>query len=189
LRLFVSLLLVVLAGSTAFIRPSSEVLAKQAEEHDTLAKSEELNAELEKVIEKFERELSDPMERELLQADKLREWMKELRSTKDLKEAMRQYAALERKVAQLSSRLDQRRDEQLLAQAGEALREEADHRELGKSVEDAEVQGCRREAAPDAIAFEEAGAGFRRETEALEKAEVCREAHGFGVSGQPRQAR
>ena len=112
-----SLLLVVLAGSTAFIRPSSEVLAKQAEEHDTLAKSEELNAELEKVIEKFERELSDPMERELLQADKLREWMKELRSTKDLKEAMRQYAALERKVAQLSSRLDQRRDEQLLARS------------------------------------------------------------------------
>ena len=66
----------------------------------------------------------------LLQEANLRKMLKELKTTTDLKEAMRQYAALERRVAQSTTVLDQRGDEQLLARAEDELFKEHEHRQL-----------------------------------------------------------
>ena len=57
-----------------------------------------------------------------------------MKSTKDVKEAMRQYAAMERKLSQSSARLSQRRDERMLAKAGEELRKDPENRQLGDKL-------------------------------------------------------
>ena len=115
---------------TSFIPPWSYMAAKRAQEADVFAKGAELKEQLERALDTLEQEITDPEERTLLQEANLHEFLKELQTTTDLKEAMRQYAALERRVARATSVLDQRRDEHLLSRAAEELFKEPEHRQL-----------------------------------------------------------
>ncbi len=130
----VSGMLMLAAASTAFIPPSPEVVARQNLERETMEKSAALNEGIQDFVQELEKELTDPLEKELLESQQLKDLVDDLRATKDLKQAMRQYAALERKLSQAANRLDQRRDERLLAKAGEELQKEAQHRALGERL-------------------------------------------------------
>ncbi len=129
-----SAVLLLVAMSTAFVPPSASVIAQRALEQETKEKTSALNEGVKDLIEQLEKEITDPMERELLNADQLKKWADQLKSTKDVKEAMRQYANMERKLSQSSSRLSQRRDERMLAKAGEELRKDAENRQLGDKL-------------------------------------------------------
>ena len=127
-----------------FRSASPMVVEKLAIEAETTKKTDEINKELEKEIEELIKNSSEE-EKELLKPDEWRQWVKELQQTKDRKEAMRQYAELERKLQEAAQKLNQREQEQLLAKAGQELQQDAELRETGRKLEEKNY----REAAAD----------------------------------------
>jgi hypothetical protein len=118
-----------------FKKNSPIVLERIALEEETVRKSDEINKELEKEVEELLKSASDD-EKELLHADEWRQWVKELRETKDRKEAMRQYAELERKITEAAQKLSQRETEQLLAKAAQEMKQTAELKPIAKSLEE-----------------------------------------------------
>jgi hypothetical protein len=118
-----------------FKKDSPIVLERLALETETLSKSDEINKELEKEVEKLLKSASDE-EKELLHPDEWRQWIKELRETKDRKAAMRQYAELERKITEAAQKLSQRETEQLLAKAAQEMKQTAELKPISKSLEE-----------------------------------------------------
>ncbi len=118
-----------------FKKDSPIVLERLALETETLSKSDEINKELEKEVEELLKSASDE-EKELLHPDEWRQWVKELRETKDRKEAMRQYAELERKITEAAQKLSQRETEQLLAKAAQEMKQTAELKPISKSLEE-----------------------------------------------------
>ncbi|MBB5036880.1 hypothetical protein [Prosthecobacter dejongeii] len=117
-----------------FKKPSPIVMERLSLEQETSRKTEEINQELEKEIEQLLTQTPDD-EKELLNPDEWRQWLKELRETKDQKEAMRQYAELERRITEAAQKLSLRSQEQLLAKAAEELQQEAPLRPMAKALE------------------------------------------------------
>lgn len=117
-----------------FKKPSPIVMERLSLEQETSRKTEEINKELEKEIEELLTQTPDD-EKELLTPDEWRQWLKELQETKDQKEAMRQYAELERRITEAAQKLSLRSQDQLLAKAAEELQQEAPLRPLAKSLE------------------------------------------------------
>jgi len=118
-----------------FKKASPIVVERLALEEETTRKSDEINKELEKEIEELIKTASDE-EKELLKPDEWRQWVKELRETKDRKEAMRQYAELERKITEAAQKLSQRDTEQLLSKAAQEMQQAAELKPVAKSLEE-----------------------------------------------------
>lgn len=53
------------------------------------------NKEMLELVEELRKEVDDPFEKELVDPDKLRKMVESLEATKDQKEALRQYCAME----------------------------------------------------------------------------------------------
>lgn len=119
----------------SFKKASPIVIERLAQEEETVRKSDEINKELEKEIEELIKTASDD-EKELLKPDEWRQWVKELRETKDRKEAMRQYAELERKITEAAQKLSQRDTEQLLSKAAQEMQQTAELKPIAKSLEE-----------------------------------------------------
>jgi len=113
-------------------------------EEQTNSRTAEINEELEEQMEELLKNATEE-EKELLRPDDWRKWIKELEQTKDRKDAMRQYAELERKLQQAAEKLSLREQEHLLNKAAEELQKEPESREIGKQLE----QKNYREAARD----------------------------------------
>lgn len=133
--LTISGVLLVACFVMGFKKDSPVVLERIALETETLRKSDEINKELEKEVEELLKSASDE-EKELLHPDEWRQWVKELRETKDRKEAMRQYAELERKITEAAQKLSQRETEQLLAKAAQEMKQAAELKPIAKSLEE-----------------------------------------------------
>jgi len=124
--------LVALSSVLAFKTASPEILARLQVEAETTEKTAEINEFLEEMIE----ELRDEETVTELDPNELREIVAQLKTTGDRNEALRQYAELERKMQEAARKLDQRRNETLLARVGEELQKapEEDPRALGKKL-------------------------------------------------------
>lgn len=118
-----------------FKKASPVVLERIALEEETTRKTDEINEELEKQIEELLKTASED-EKELLRPDEWRQWVKELRETKDQKAAMRQYAELERKLTEAAQKLSQRDTEQLLSKAAQEMQQVAELKPVAKSLEE-----------------------------------------------------
>ena len=106
--------------------PSVAVLREQELEIQTKDATAVINKALAETVEELRKETADPNEKELLDPNKLRKWVDELKETPDHKEALRQYAELERKFNEARLAVQNKRDEQLLERAAremEATRE------------------------------------------------------------------
>jgi hypothetical protein len=117
----------------SFIRTSPVILEKQAQEDSTTRKTAEINEELEKEIAALTRDAT-PEEKALLDTPELRQWLKELRQTKDTNQALRQYAKLEQRLAEAAQKMTPKAEEQLLAKAAEELEQEAPLRPIAKPL-------------------------------------------------------
>lgn len=123
------------AALLAFKAPSSARLQEVALRQATEERTSFLNKELEALVEQLDQEVTDEDERELVEPDKLREWVKDLKATTDIKDALRQYAKLEQKLHQASARLEQKRDEQYLERAAKELDKGEETKSLAKSLQ------------------------------------------------------
>lgn len=133
------------AALMAFIGPSQAVKDRMELEIATADRTQQLNERLEELVDELEEEIRDEEERELVEPEKLREWVKELHETKDQKEALRQYAKLEQKFRKASARLEQKRDEQYLERAAKELDKGEDTKELAAKLEQKKYKEAARE--------------------------------------------
>ncbi len=114
--------------------PSQAVQDRIALEKQTIDQTKQINEELTELIDQLEEETKGTEEEDLIEPNKLRQWVQELKETPDRKEALRQYARLERKINEASARLQQKRDEQLLDRAAKELEKDRQTRELAETL-------------------------------------------------------
>ncbi|MEM6798509.1 MAG: hypothetical protein AAF589_03255, partial [Planctomycetota bacterium] len=77
---------------------------------------------------------ADPLEREMIEPDKLREMVEALEQTKDQKEALRQYAKLEQMLNKKRNQLQQKKDEHLLNEAAKELEKARETKPLAEQL-------------------------------------------------------
>jgi uncharacterized protein YoxC len=133
-------------GLTAFKSTDQQILDRIKQEKLTESQMEEIKNAFEEMIKELEK-TADDEEKKALNPDELKKYVKDLEATKDLAEAMRQLADLERKIDKAAQALDQKRDEQLMKKAGEELEKEEDPqaRDLAKKLKNEQF----KEAAKD----------------------------------------
>lgn len=130
----IGLVLVAVSVSLGFKGPSPEVEKRLEQEQQTLAMTVEANQQIKEMVEELEKSAEDEDERKLLEPDKLREWVDELKETTDLHEAKRQYSKIEMRLNRAAEALRQRREEKLLDQAAEELKLDLESIELSKDL-------------------------------------------------------
>jgi hypothetical protein len=113
--------LVAIAVPLSLRGPSQEILIQEQLAAQTQEATAVINEALAKTIEQLREESADPNEKELLEPNKLCKWVDELQQTADHKEALRQYAELERKLNEARLAMQDKRDEQLLQRAAREL--------------------------------------------------------------------
>ena len=135
-KLVVPGIALVAASALMGFKPESPIrIAARQQQADTLAMTEATNREIKELLDELEQAVDDENEKLLLEPDKLRQWVDELKETTDLHEAKRQYAKMEMKLNRAYDALEQRKDEQLLDEAAKELRKDFDSQELGKKLE------------------------------------------------------
>lgn len=127
-------LLVVIAVSLGFKPASEAVLTRLENEKKTLAMTTAANEQLKELVDELEKSAEDENERLMLEPDKLRQWVDELKETTDLREAKRQYAKMEMRLNRAAEALRQRRDEKLMDKAAEELKKDLDSADLAKDL-------------------------------------------------------
>ena len=115
--------------------PSDEVQQRRLQEKLTQEETTAINEELVELVEVLRKSATDAKEEELLDPDKLRRWVDDLKSTRHQKEALRQYARLERKLNQARLALNRRKDEQLLERAAEELKKSPETKSLAEKLQ------------------------------------------------------
>jgi hypothetical protein len=115
--------------------PSEEVLQRLEQEKTVLAATETANKELQELVEELRKGVEDPFEKELINPDKLRKMVESLEATKDHKEALRQYAQLERELNKARMSVQRKKDEQLLDRAAEKLQEQRETKPLAEQLQ------------------------------------------------------
>lgn len=148
-----AVLLALAAVGLAWKKPSEAVANRIAVEEQTLAETEQINEQLEEIIEELDLQAKDSEERELLEPDKLRELVEELKATRDQKEALRQYARLEQQLNEARTRLQQRRDEHLLNEAAKELEKTRETKPLSQKLSQKKYKEASdelKQAVPDA---------------------------------------
>ena len=133
-RIAIALVLLAVSVSLGFKATSPEVLKRIEKEKQTLAMTIEVNDRIKEMVDKLEESTDDPGERKLLEPDKLRQWVNELKETTDLHEAKRQYSKMELRLNRAAEALQQRRDEELLDKAAEELGKDLESIELSKNL-------------------------------------------------------
>ncbi|TWT90193.1 hypothetical protein Mal64_05770 [Pseudobythopirellula maris] len=126
--------LAVLAIAPALPPTSQTVLDRIALEEQTLELSERSNQELKELVRELNEQVADPLEREMIEPDKLREMVESLEKTSDQKAALRQYARLEKQIQEQLTKLSQRRDEQLMSEAAVELAKDRATRPLAEEL-------------------------------------------------------
>ena len=129
-----ALVLLTVAVSLGFKSASPEVMERLAREEANVRNSQQVKKEMLELINELEKSLEDDLERDLVDPAKLRKWVSELTQTADHREALRQYAQLERKFNQAAMKLQQRKDEQLLNQASQELKKDENLQELADKL-------------------------------------------------------
>ena len=130
-----AIIMAMIAIALGFKGPSEAVVRAEAEAAETVALTSALNEDFRELIDELDSSLDDEQERKLVDPDKLRKWVDELEETEDRKEAMRQYAKLERKIQKASDALQQKKEERLLDRAAEELKKDEQARELAELLE------------------------------------------------------
>ena len=131
---WLALVLVTVAALLAFKQPSQAVQEKLATEQFTLATTVTQKEELEELVRQLNEQTTDPLEREMLEPDKLREMVEALEETRDQKDALRQQAKLEQQINKKRAKLEQKRDEHLLSEAAKELNKVRETKELGEKL-------------------------------------------------------
>jgi hypothetical protein len=99
-----------------------------------LAETEQINESIKEALEQIKEDAKKENIEELVALERLEKAVDDLRETPDLKDALRQYAQLERQLNTALSKLQQRQEEQLYQKMGEALQQSDQAKALGQHL-------------------------------------------------------
>jgi hypothetical protein len=126
-------LLAAVAIALAWKQPSAAVAQRLALEATVAQQTETINEELKELVDEL-KQSTNAEEQKLIEPDKLREIVEELATTRDQKEALRQYARLENKLNETRAKLQQRQEEHLMQQAATELEKSRETKPLGEKL-------------------------------------------------------
>lgn len=164
--LTLGLVMLLSSGLLSLKADSPKVVAAAELAQETLLDTEAINKVLKDLLEELTRDVDSEELARLMELEGIREMMAQLEKTPDLKEAMRQYARLERKLNSASAKLRQRQEQQLLDRMGRELRKEDRAKALGNRLVEREY----KQAAAELDAFKmDPRASLREQREQLNR--------------------
>jgi hypothetical protein len=113
---------------------SPKIAQRRQTAEQILLDTDQMNEQIKDVLEQIKEQAKTDDIEKLVAPDKLQAMVDELKKTPDLKDAMRQYARLEKKLNNVLSKLQQRKDEQLYEKMGKVLQKHDRAKALGNRL-------------------------------------------------------
>lgn len=130
----VCIVLMFSSGLLALKADSPKIAQRLQTAEQILLDTDQINEQIKDTLEQIkEQAKADDIEK-LVAPDKLQAMVDELKKTPDLKDAMRQYARLEKQLNDVLSKLQQRKDEQLYEKMGKVLQKHDRAKALGNRL-------------------------------------------------------
>lgn len=133
-RFLVALVFLFLSAGLCALPESHGVLKARLMEEDAKARSEEANKKLKEELEELKKELSDD-EKKLLERSDLQKNMLKLKKTGNKKEALKQYANLEKLLREMTEKSKINFNENLLRKLAEELKKNKSAKSLGNELQ------------------------------------------------------
>ncbi len=122
------------SGLLALKADNPKIAQRRQTAEQILLDTEQINEQIKDTLEQIKEQAKEDDIEKLVAPDKLQAMVDELKKTPDLKDAMRQYARLEKKLNDVLSKLQQRKDEQLYEKMGKVLQKHERAKALGKRL-------------------------------------------------------
>lgn len=122
------------SGLLALKADNPKIAQRRQTAEQMLLDTEQINEQIKDTLEQIKEQAKEDDIEKLVAPDKLQAMVDELKKTPDLKDAMRQYARLEKKLNDVLSKLQQRKDEQLYEKMGKALQKHERAKALGNRL-------------------------------------------------------
>ena len=132
IMIIATVLLLISSGWLSTFSDSTKVQNRKLDEAQTQNKTEQIKDLLNKAVEELEASL-DEQQKELFDKSGLRQMVEKLAATKDRKDALRQYARIEKQMRQMSARAETERDQRFLSEAAKDLNKSDRNRQLAKN--------------------------------------------------------
>lgn len=117
----VCIVLMFSSGLLALKADSPKIAQRRQTAEQILLDTDQINEQIKDTLKQIKEQAKEDDIEKLVAPDKLQAMVDELKKTPDLKDAMRQYARLEKKLNNVLSKLQQRKDEQLYEKMGKVL--------------------------------------------------------------------
>ena len=124
---------------------SPMITAADRQAEQMLAQTEQINEEIDEILEEIGKQAEAEDIEKLVVPEELKKLAEQLEETSDLKDALRQYAQLEKELNTALSKLQRRQDEQLYEKMGEALEESEQAKALGKQLKERQYKEAAEE--------------------------------------------
>lgn len=122
------------SGLLALKADNPKIAQRRQTAEQILLDTEQINEQIKDTLEQIKEQAKKDDIEKLVAPDKLQAMVDELKKTPDLKDAMRQYARLEKKLNDVLSKLQQRKDEQLYEKMGKVLQKHERAKALGNRL-------------------------------------------------------
>ena len=113
---------------------SPKIAQRRQTAEQILLDTDQINEQIKDVLDQIKEQAKTDDIEKLVAPDKLQAMVDELKKTPDLKDAMRQYARLEKQLNDVLSKLQQRKDEQLYEKMGKVLQKHDRAKALGNRL-------------------------------------------------------
>lgn len=143
-NVLVSSLLFLLVGVLSIMDDSPEITARRNRRDMTRRLTTEINEQLKKEFENIQKQLT-PEEQKIAKQAELEKYLQRLETRENLKDAMRQYARLERQIERISQSEQVSRNEKLLREIARQLMRSRDTRRMGEMFDRGQYKNAANE--------------------------------------------
>ena len=130
----VCIVLMFSSGLLALKADNPKIAQRRQTAEQILLDTDQMNEQIKDILKQIKEQAKTDDIEKLLAGDKLQAMVDELKKTPDLKDAMRQYARLEKQLNEVLSKLQQRKDEQLYEKMGKVLQKHERAKALGNRL-------------------------------------------------------
>ena len=130
----VCIVLMFSSGLLALKADNPKIAQRRQTAEQILLDTGQINEQIKDILKQIKEQAKTDDIEKLVAGDKLQAMVDELKKTPDLKDAMRQYARLEKQLNEVLSKLQQRKDEQLYEKMGKVLQKHERAKALGNRL-------------------------------------------------------
>ncbi len=141
----IALVLIFSSVLMGFKDDSPLVQQKIAQEKYILETTGSINQQVNEIMEQLQKELGEKELDKIVDMNDVRQKVAELQETPDIKDAMRQYAQIEKELGDVLSKLSQRQAEQLLERMGKQLQKDDATKALGNQLTQKDYKDAAKE--------------------------------------------